>query len=929
MSTFVVRRRTGLRHLLFAAATTAAAAAGFAAVIVSLSPSGRSVAWAETPAVKDAAAKDAAAKDAAGAKAGLAVYPRELRLRGQGDRQSVVVQLVDAQGTTRDVTAEAQFAVSDAKLSTLDGSAVRGVGDGATKLIVRHGAESTEIPVTIERSSVARPISFRLDVMPIFMKHGCNNGSCHGSARGKDGFMLSLFGYDPAGDYYRLTRQMIGRRLDLAVPEKSLLLEKATGEVSHTGGQLFDENHEDYKTLLAWLKAGAPDDSGATPEPLGIELVPPKMVFGGDATTQRTVVLARYSDGSVRDVSRLALFMSNNESVASIGKDGLVKGNGRGGAFVFARFNKFTVGSEVIVLPTDDRFVWPNTPTHNYIDTLVFDKLRKLHMAPSELCSDEMFLRRVYLDLIGLPPSREEFDRFIADTDPAKRAKLIDQLLDRDEFVDIWAMKWGEMLRIRSVNNQPQYGRDAKAMWTYAAWVRDQMAANRPINAFVADLITGSGSNLKSPTSNLYTAAERLTPLKTAEDIAQVFLGTRIQCAQCHNHPFDRWTMDDYYGFAGFFAGVNMKRGVEGREVIVYNNNAANTVEHPVDGRRMKPKELGGVEPEVDGKDPRQALAAWMTSGDNEAFRQTMANVIWAHFFGRGIVEPVDDVRISNPPSNKELLDAIGLKLAEYGFDKKKLIRDICNSRTYQLSSATNATNELDDAYFSHGYVRRLRAEVLLDVITRVTGTEDRFPQSPPGTRAVQLYSGSLSNYFLTTFGRAPRESACSCEVNSEANLSQALHLVNGDTVTQKIAASRLIPTLLQEKKSTAEIINELYVRVLSRKPTADEVRKLEDIVNGESSDPNRAVELAALQARADVAYRRLEDVLVKLKADYEKLMNDGQEEAALETLRQQIANAERQLAASRQRFQGQTHNLIYADILWGLFNSTEFAFNH
>ncbi|MFM7071130.1 MAG: DUF1549 domain-containing protein [Planctomycetota bacterium] len=924
MSTFfaVARTSTRGRRLLVSTVFAIGFAVGFRCPL----DNGPATAQADPPPAKQAATNASRGKGGSGA---LAVFPRELRLRGQGDRQSLVVQWVDSEGTTRDVTAEAQLTIADAKLSVLDGASVRGMADGTTKLVVRHGQASAEIPVAVEQSGSARPISFRLDIMPIFMKHGCNNGSCHGSARGKDGFMLSLFGYDPAGDYFRLTRQIIGRRLDLAAPEKSLLLEKATGSVAHTGGQLFDEQHEDYKTVMAWLRAGAPDDSGATPEPLGIELVPPKMVFGGDATSQRTVVMARYSDGSIRDVSRLALFMSNNESVASIGKDGMVKGNGRGGAFVFARFNKFTVGSEVIVLPTDDRFAWPETPTHNYIDTLVFDKLRKLHMAPSELCSDEMFLRRVYLDLIGLPPSREEFDRFMADADPLKRSKLIDQLLDRDEFVDIWAMKWGELLRIRAVNNQPQYGRDAKAMWTYSAWVRDQMAANRPINAFVADLITGSGSNLKSPTSNLYTAAERLTPLKTAEDIAQVFLGTRIQCAQCHNHPFDRWTMDDYYGFASFFAGVNMKRGVEGREVIVYNNNSANTVEHPVDGRRMKPKELGGAEPEVDGKDPRQALAAWLTSGENEAFRQTMANVIWAHFFGRGIVEPVDDVRISNPPSNKELLDAIGLKLAEYGFDKKKLIRDICNSRTYQLSSATNPTNELDDAYFSHGYVRRLRAEVLLDVITRVTGTEDRFPQSPPGTRAVQLYSGSLSNYFLTTFGRAPRESACSCEVNREANLSQALHLVNGDTVTQKIAASRLIPTLLQEKKSTAEIITEMYVRVLSRKPTADEVRKLEDIVNSESSDPNRAVELAALQARADVSYRRLEELLAKLKADYEKLMNDGQEEAALETLRQQMANAERQLAASRQRFQGQTHNLVYADILWGLFNSTEFAFNH
>ncbi len=415
-------------------------------------------------------------------------------------------------------------------------------------------------------------------------------------------------------------------------------------------------------------------------------------------------------------------------------------------------------------------------------------------MAPSELCSDEAFLRRVYLDLIGLPPTREEYDRFLADKDPKKRAKLIDALLDRPEFVDMWTMKWGELLRIRAYNQVPQYGRDAKAMFSYAAWVKEQMAAEPAAQRVRRRPARRHGQQLQVAAGEpVHRDASGSRPQKTAEDIAQVFLGTRIQCAQCHNHPFDRWTMDDYYGFAAFFAGVNLKRGVEGREVLVANNNAANTVAHPVDGRRMKPKFLGGDAPEVEGKDPRKALAAWLTSPDNAAFAQTMANIIWSHFFGRGIVEPVDDVRISNPPSNKELLEELGKKLAGYGFDKKKLIRDICNSRTYQLSAATNPTNELDEAYFSHGYVRRLRAEVLLDTITRVTGTEDRFPQSPPGTRAVQIHTGEVSTYFLTTFGRAPRETACSCEVNREANLSQALHLVNGDTITQKIAQSKLI----------------------------------------------------------------------------------------------------------------------------------------
>ena len=859
----------------------------------------------------------------------LKVFPSEISLRGQGGRQAIAVQVVNDQGITRDVSGSVKLHIADAKVAGLDGQTLKPVADGETKLLVELGQLKAEVSVTVKEATSSRDVSFRLDVMPIFMKSGCNTGSCHGAARGKDGFMLSLFGYDPAGDYYRLTRQLVGRRIDLAVPEKSLMLEKATGEVDHTGGQLFTADSDDYRTMLRWIEAGAPDDKGDTPEPLGIDLLPSKTVFAGKDQTQKTVVMARYSDGSVRDVTKLALFMTNNDAVVSIDKEGIAKGNNRGGAFVFARFNKFTVGSEVLVLPTDDKFVWPNTLESNFVDTLVFDKLKKLHMAPSEICDDETFLRRVSLDLIGLPPTREEYERFVADTDKGKRAKLIDQLLDREEFIDMWAMKWGELLRIRAVNNQPQYGRDAKAMWSYAGWIHDQMAVNRPLNEMVGELVVGNGSNIKQPTSNLYTAVERLTPQKTAEDFAQVFLGTRIQCSQCHNHPFDRWTLDDYYGFASFFAGVNMKRGVEGREVVVFNNNANNTVEHPVNGRKMKPKFLGGDAPDVEGQDPRVSLAKWLTSPDNAAFGQTMANIIWSHFFGRGIVEPVDDVRISNPPSNKELLETLGKKLAEYGFDKKKLIRDICNSRTYQLSAATNPTNELDEAYFSHGYVRRLQAEVLLDTITRITGTEDRFQSSPQGTRAVQIYAGNVTNFFLTTFGRAPRESACSCEVNKEANLSQALHLVNGDTITLKVAGSRLIPSLLAAKQPPAKIVEELYILALSRKPTAGETAKLVDLINQELEDPSRVDKLAGLRAQIDQAYRRLEEQAKSLKAEYEKLKDDGQEAEALGNLEKQIATTEKQLAEARARQAGNVPLMVYGDILWGLFNSTEFAFNH
>jgi hypothetical protein len=371
---------------------------------------------------------------------------------------------------------------------------------------------------------------------------------------------------------------------------------------------------------------------------------------------------------------------------------------------------------------------------------------------------------------------------------------------------------------------------------------------------------------------------------------------------------------------------VNLKRGVEGREVVVTNNNNANTVAHPVDGRRMKPKFLGGTLPNVEGQDPRKALAQWMTSPDNPAFAQTMGNIIWAHFFGRGIVEPVDDVRISNPPSNKELLETLGSKLAGYNFDMKKLVRDICNSRTYQLSVATNPTNELDETNFSHSYVRRLRAEVLLDAITRITGTEDRFPLSPPGTRAVQIHTGEVSNFFLSTFGRAPRETACSCEVNKEANLSQALHLVNGDTISSKLVQSKLITGMLAAKKTPGEIITELYVRTLSRKPTGNELAKLLDIIKRELGDPARVREIASLQSGNDPSYVRLQERVAKAKEDAKKLPKGSKDAVAAE---RQIQTLEQNLASIQQRYEANATVSVYNDILWSLFNSTEFAFNH
>jgi hypothetical protein len=674
-----------------------------------------------------------------------------------------------------------------------------------------------------------KPVSFRLDVMPVLFRAGCNGGGCHGAAIGKDGFHLSLFGYDPAGDYYRLTQQIVGRRIDLAAPEQSLLLLKATGMVPHTGGRRFKPDTDYYNTLLRWIREGALDDQAGGPQVTGIALSPDKVVFTPKEKRRPLQLVATYSDGATRVVNRLALYFTNNKNVADIDDQGNVIAGKRGDTFVFARFSKFTAGAEITVLPPGS-FHWPKLKAGNYIDELVYAKLRNLRMVPSPLAGDEEFLRRVYLDLIGLPPTPEEYRNFMNDRAPGKRAALIDQLLSLDEFADLWAARWAETLMIRSDNNSA-FGTDRKAAYAYYEWVRDQMRRDVPLDQFVRAQVAGTGSNFKTPAVNLYTMLPQGTydPKAMAQDVAQVFTGVRVQCAQCHNHPFDRWTQDDYYGFVSFFTGVKRKVASEAREFFISADPNAPLAKHLLDGRPVPAHFLGGDAPNVAGKDPRAALAEWLTSKDNALFRQNMANRIWAEFFGRGIVEPVDDVRISNPPSNRELIEELGRRLASYDFDARRLIRDICNSHTYQLSVASNATNRDDADQFSHQRLRRLRADVLLDAISQVTATPSTFAETPAGLRAVELYEGGrrANNYFLKTFGLCSRDSVNASETRMEPTLAQALHMLNGDTIEGKLGRSPVIAADLKAGRAPDEIVDDLFTRTLSRQPSAAEMKKL------------------------------------------------------------------------------------------------------
>jgi hypothetical protein len=668
----------------------------------------------------------------------LEVFPPSVQLTTQRDRQSLIVQALYDDGITRDVTAKARFSFSGkTRPAKLDNATLYPLTDGETELEVKFDGRKILVPVKVEKSKTDPATSFRLDVMPVFTKAGCNAGGCHGSSRGKDGFRLSLFGYDPDGDYFRLTSENIGRRINLASARDSLLLEKGAGAVPHTGGQRFTPDSELYQTLLRWLNEGATQDPTNVAKLTRVELMPRNAVLEGTGATQKFSVRAFYSDGTDRDMTALAAFFSNNETSAKISPEGLATAGQRGEAFITARLDEFTVGAQVIVIPKGLKYSFPNLTANNYIDTLVHDKLKKLRLTPSEVCDDATFVRRTHLDVIGLLPTPEETLQFVADTNQDKRTRLIEKLTDRPEFAEMWVMKWAELLQVRSTQNPFFSYKNALA---YYNWLRDEIQANVPMDKMVKELLTASGGTFKNPAANYYKV--ETDTLKISENVAQVFMGMRIQCAQCHNHPFDRWTMNDYYSFAAFFPQVGRKGTEDPRETVIFNRGGGE-VSHPVTKQAMKPRFLGGSEPELKGRDRREALADWLVSPENPYFARNLANIVWAHFFGIGIVDPVDDVRISNPPSNPELLDALAKNLTESNYDFKKFVRELCTSRTYQLSTRANETNAGDNRNFARAQIRRLRAEVLLDCLNQVAGTQEKFRGLPRGARAVQIADGN------------------------------------------------------------------------------------------------------------------------------------------------------------------------------------------
>jgi hypothetical protein len=761
----------------------------------------------------------------------LSIHPTQISLSTKEDFNSFIIVAKYGDDVTRDVTRESTLSLSNENVVRMENNTIHPVKDGNSTLTVTFQNRKVELPITVKDAVEERPISFNLDVMPVFLKAGCNTGSCHGSARGQDRFMLSLFGYDAKGDHFRITREQGTRRINLAIPEESMLVEKAIAAVPHTGGKLFEKNSDHWNTLVGWLRSGAPQDPESIAKPTDLELLPKSLLLEGQGATQHMTAIAHYSDGTTRDVTSLSVFQSNNDVSAHVDEQGLITAEKRGEAFITARFDVFTKGTQVIVIPEDLQYEKPVLPQNNYIDQLVYDKLHKLRIYPSDLCSDEVFLRRVYLDVIGAVPEVETISEFIADKTPDKRERALDDLLSRKEFTEMWVMKFAELLQIRTDDNN---GVSYKSTLLYFNWIKDRIANNVPMDQIVRDLLTAKGGTFVSPATNYYQI-ER-DNLKITENVAQVFMGMRIQCAQCHDHPFDQWTQDDYYSFASFFSQVGRKRAADPRESVIYNRNSGE-INHPVHKKPMPPKFLGGETPEIKkGTDRREVLADWLASPENPFFARNLANIVWSHFFGQGIIEPVDDVRISNPPSNPELLDQLASRFTEYQYDFRKLVRDVCTSRIYQLSTRTNPSNEDDLRNFARAQLRRMRAEVLLDVISQVTKTKNKFQGLPLGARALQIADGRFSNYFLTTFGRATRETVCSCEVVMEPNLSQALHLLNGDVTNNRITQGRIVQTMLKEGKDPEMVIDDLYLRCYSRKPRADEKANLLASLDGEDS---------------------------------------------------------------------------------------------
>jgi Protein of unknown function (DUF1553)/Protein of unknown function (DUF1549) len=765
----------------------------------------------------------------------LEIKPATVNLDGPRAGQQLVVTGKYADGTVRDLTAFAAYTNETPDLLETSGGFIRGKRNANTQLTIQVGGQTAKVPVSVAKFDQPRPVSFRQDVIAGLNVGGCNAGACHGTPSGKNGFRLSLRGFDPALDFIQLTRDVWGRRTDKQDALASLLLQKGLGRVAHEGGARFGADTVAAQAITGWISEGMRDDPPTAPTVLKAEVLPGARVLNSPARWQQLAVVAHLSDNTTRDVTRLTVFTSSDPAVADVSPNGLVEFKQAGEVAILCRYLEEMNSVRLTYLEPRPGFVWSNPPETNFVDKHVFAKLKLMTIQPSDLCTDAEFVRRAYLDLCGLLPTTEESTAFLADAAGDKRAKLIDTLLNRPEYADFWALKWSDVLRSNRKTIQ------VKGVEAFQLWLRDNFSRNEPIDSMIRELLTANGSTYANPPANFYRIAKE--PTNLAETTAQLFFGVRMQCAKCHNHPFEAITQDDYYSTAAWFARVKTKKETNappknpmdvGAEVVFSVRDG--DVTQPRSQKTMAPKFLKGAAPTIPpGKDRREVFAEWVTGPTNPYFAKSIVNRVWYHVMGKGIVDPVDDFRESNPPSNDDLLDALAKDFVAKKFDMKALIRTIMTSRTYQLSATPNETNKDDAKYFSHTVTKLLSAEQLLDALCDVTAVPEKFAGLPMGTRAIQLPDGEVNHPFLKTFGQPARELACECERESDSNLAQALQLINGPTINDKLRnPNNRLGKLLAEKKGEREILDALYLAALARPATdAERAPALSHVAKG------------------------------------------------------------------------------------------------
>jgi hypothetical protein len=751
----------------------------------------------------------------------LSTDPAEVRLAGPTARRLILVTGKNEEGAPVDLTRSARFRTLDPTVATVDTlGVVRAVGDGRTTVVVEAGGESRTVAVQVEGSAQVRPFNFENDIVPVLSRLGCNASGCHGKAEGQNGFKLSVFGFDPAADHAVLTKESRGRRVFPAAPEQSLVLLKMSGELPHGGGVRAARGSEDYRTIRDWIAAGTPFGEASDPRVVGIRVEPRERRLAMKESQQLRVT-AVYSDGRENDVTGHARFQSNNDGLAVVDSDGLVTAGEAPGdvAIMAAYMGSVDVFRALVPRPgrmSEAAESSASAVADNPIDAAVLAKLRKLNIEPSGPCNDATYLRRVYLDVIGMLPTPDEARRFLGDRRADRRARLVDELLSRPEYSDYWALKWSDLLRVE----REKLGH--KRAFAYYRWLRGQVESNAPLDQFARALVTAEGPLDEVGPANFYKVVSQ--PGEAAGSLAQVFLGVRIACAECHHHPYDRWGQDDYYGMQAFFVPVAVKPGPRGDAVLAAGDAVA---KNPRSGLPVRPRPLGGGAapvPTVGGPDPRLELADWLVSPTNPYFARNLANRYWAHFLGRGLVEPVDDFRDTNPPSNPELLEALAGFLVESRFDAQALIRTITATAAYQRASEPTTTNADDEQNDSRARLRRVEAEVLLDMVCQVTGVPEKFAGVPAGARAVQLWDSKVAHDFLRLFGRPVRVTACQCERSAEPGVGQVLHLLNSPRVQAKLShEAGAIARLVDRLPDNGALADEIYLAFYSRFPTDEE----------------------------------------------------------------------------------------------------------